>query len=75
MGTYEAVVSKSTGKMFATKYTGLELLRFGPVVERLARIDFARTLQIARGIESSEASVLAQLAICRAVLEASSSSR
>ncbi|HXU39235.1 MAG TPA: hypothetical protein VN937_22970 [Blastocatellia bacterium] len=74
-GTYEAVISKSTGKMFTTKYTGLELLRFGPVVERLARIDFARTLQIARGIQSSEASVLAQLAICRAVLEAPNSSR
>lgn len=74
-GTYEAVVSKSTGKMFTTKYTGLELLRFGPVVERLARIDFAQTLQLARGIQSSEASVLAQLAICRAVLEASNSSR
>ena len=33
-----------------------------------ARIDFNRALQAARGIEMKEASVLAQLAICRGVL-------
>ena len=34
-----------------------------------ARIDFNRALQAARGIEMKEASVLAQLAVCRGVLK------
>jgi hypothetical protein len=74
-GTYEAVVSKSTGKMFVPRYTGLELLRFGPAVERLAHLDLAQTLLLVQGIQMREASALAQLAICRAILEASNSPR
>ena len=67
-GTYEPLLSKLTGKMFAPRYTGLELLRFGPAFERLARVDLDRTLLIVQGIQMKEASVLAQLAVCRAVL-------
>lgn len=67
-GTYEPVLSKLTGKMFAPRYTGLELLRFGPAFERLAHVDLARTLQMVQGIQFREASALAQLAICRAIL-------
>lgn len=73
-GTYEPVLSNS-GRMFVPRYIGLELLRFGPAVERLARADLDRTLLLVQAIQMREASALAQLAICRAVLEASNSSQ
>ena len=44
-------------------------------LSQIARADFDRTLQLAQGIQMREASVLAQLAVCRAVLVPSNARR
>lgn len=48
---------------------------FDNSLSQIARADFDRTLQLAQGIQMREASVLAQLAVCRAVLVPSNARR
>jgi len=62
------VISKSTGKMFTSVYTGLGLLMFENGLMRLARADFNRTLQLVEAIQSREALALAELALCKIAL-------
>jgi hypothetical protein len=66
-GFNKPVLSKS-GKMFTWEYAGLELLRFDQGFQRLARVDFERSMQIASAIQSTEALALAQLALCKIAL-------
>jgi tetratricopeptide (TPR) repeat protein len=66
---FETVGDAKNGIMARTN-VGLEVLFafFDNSVSRIANVDFDRALQLAQGIQMREASVLAQLVICRAVL-------
>jgi len=50
------------------KKNSADALSFGQVLPLLARADFDRVLQLALSIDRKEYSVLAQMALCRAVL-------
>ena len=54
---------------------GLESLEFGESFTRLARSDFHRALALAKAIRLNEASMLAQLSVCRGVLVTQDSRR
>jgi hypothetical protein len=73
---YETV-SAATNAMSPRRNIGLVVLFFffDNSVSQIARADFDRTLQLAQGIQMKEASVLAELAVCRAVLVPSNARR
>jgi hypothetical protein len=54
---------------------GLEYLDFGGSFPILARADFSKALALAQAIKMNEASLLAQLAVCRGVLTSSDARR
>jgi hypothetical protein len=51
-----------------SEVSGLEDLEFGKCFSALARTDFDKALALAKAIRLNEASLLAQLAVCRGVL-------
>jgi hypothetical protein len=55
--------------------SGLEHLEFGGGFPVLARADFNKALALAQAIKMTEASLLAQLAVCRGVLTSSNARR
>lgn len=55
--------------------SGLEDLEFGGSFSVLARADFSKALSLAQTIKMKEASLLAQLAVCRGVLTSSNARR
>jgi len=69
-GVTTTIGSRSSGFMITTTF-GTNTLNFDEGFPLLAQIDFDRALLLAQSIEKKEASVLAQLAVCRGALRQS----
>jgi hypothetical protein len=66
--SFKPITGKLTGQGIIWVDSGLGTFRFDSGFQELARTHFDQTLQLAQSIRQKEASTLAQLAICRAVL-------